>query len=48
MGQSGTTRGVDDRDRAYWTTKAGVDTPKLFYDPDTMRSIVCRANQLKN
>lgn len=31
-----------------WATKAGIDTPKLFYDPDTMRSIVCRANQLKN
>jgi hypothetical protein len=31
-----------------WTTNAGVDAPKLFYDPDTMRSIVCRENQLKN
>ena len=31
-----------------WTTKAGVDTPKLFYDPDTMHSLVCHGNQLKN
>jgi hypothetical protein len=30
-----------------WTTRTGVDTPKLFYDAETTRSIVCRANQMK-
>jgi hypothetical protein len=30
-----------------WTTRTGVDTPKLFYDAETTRSIVCRGNQMK-
>ena len=30
-----------------WTTKTGVETPKLFYDAETTRSIVCRGNQMK-
>jgi hypothetical protein len=31
-----------------WTTQSGFETPKLFYDADTTRSIVHRANQLKS
>ena len=31
-----------------WTTQAGLGAPKLFYDADTTRSIVCGANQLKS
>ena len=30
-----------------WATQAGLKSPKLFYDADTLRGIVCRANQLK-
>jgi hypothetical protein len=30
-----------------WTTQNGFETPKMFYDADATRSIVCRANQLK-
>ncbi|MDQ0472693.1 right-handed parallel beta-helix repeat-containing protein [Labrys wisconsinensis] len=31
-----------------WTTRAGVGVPALFYDADTTRAVVCRANQLKS
>jgi hypothetical protein len=31
-----------------WTTQRGLDTPSVFYDADTTRSIVCRANELRS
>jgi hypothetical protein len=31
-----------------WTTQRGIDPPNLFYDADTTRSIVCRANKPKS
>jgi hypothetical protein len=29
-----------------WTTKAGLPTPDLSYDPETVKNVVCRGNRL--
>ena len=31
-----------------WTTQKGIASPKLFYDADTTRKVVCKSNLLKN